>query len=72
MSLSNKEKINNLITYLMFQEADYKNRVIDLQNELNVHRNNVNIILDLIIAQAKYDAYKDMSEKIEKIIFDFK
>lgn len=69
--MTEKDKINNLINYLIFQEAEYKNCITDLQNELNIHRNNVNILLDFVIAQAKYDACSEMSEKIEKIIFDY-
>ena len=43
-SMSNKEKINNIIVYLIFQEAKLKNDLIDSQNHMLLKPDTYNVL----------------------------
>lgn len=72
LKMTDKEKINNLICCILFASAEYENQIIMYKNSFEIHKStDPYLILDLYKAQCKYEAYKELSVKIEKILFDF-
>ena len=70
--MTDKEKINNLICCILFVSAEYENQIIMYKNRFEIHKTtDPYLIFDLYKAQCKYEAYKELSVKIEKILFDF-
>ena len=70
--MTDKEKINNLICCILFASAEYENQIIMYKNSFEIHKStDPYLILDLYKAQCKYEAYKELSVKIEKILFIF-
>lgn len=70
--MTHKEKINNIIVCLLFASAEYENSVIDCRNNFEKLKNpDTYAILELYKAQCKLEAYKELSAKIERILFDF-
>lgn len=67
-SMSNKEKINNIIVYLIFQEAKLKNDLIDSQNHMLLKPDTYNV-LEYYKAKSIYDSFEEISKDIEKILF---
>ena len=65
--MTDKEKINNLICCILFASAEYENQIIMYKNSFEKHKStDPYLILDLYKAQCKYEAYKELSVKIEK------
>lgn len=72
LKMTDKEKINNLICCILFASAEYENQIIMYKNSFEKHKStDPYLILDLYKVQCKYEAYKELSVKIEKILFDF-
>lgn len=69
--MTDKEKINNIIHYIIIAEAQYKNEVIIAQDSILKHFCADPVqILNLYRAQSKLEAYEEISRKIERILFD--
>lgn len=68
--LTNKEKINNIIVYLLFAEAELKNNLIDKEHYMKLHTDTFSV-LEHYKAKCKYEVFEKLSSDIEKIIFDF-
>ena len=65
-----KDKINNLTTYLLFSDTRFKNEIIEKQNQMRLKPDTYNV-MEYFKACNKYEAYKEISSDINKIIFDF-
>lgn len=72
VKMTYKEKINNIICCLLFASAECENNLIDCKNNFEMFKQpDPFTILELYKAQCKLEAYKELSAKIEKILFDF-
>lgn len=65
-----KEKITNIITYLLFADTHFKNEIIEKENQMRLKPDTYNV-MEYYKACNRYEAYKDISSDINKIIFDF-
>lgn len=71
MIMTDKEKINNIIHYIIISEARYRNEVIIAQNSILKHYFSDPVqILNLYKAQCKLDVYMEISRSLERILFD--
>ena len=64
-----KEKINNITTYLLFADTRFKNEIIEKENQMRFKPDTYNV-MEYSKACNRYEAYKDISSDINKIIFD--
>lgn len=67
--MKNKEKINNIIVYLLFVDTKFKNDLIEKQNQMILRTDTFNT-LEFFKAQCRYEALKDISADIENLISD--
>ena len=67
--MTDKEKINNLTTYLLFADTRFKNVIIEKENQMRLKPDTYNV-MEYYKACNRYEAYKDISSDINKIIFD--
>lgn len=68
--MKDKEKINNLVVYLLFVDTRFKNDLIERHNQMILKTDTFNT-MEYFKAYCKYETLKEISTDIEKIISDF-
>lgn len=70
--MSDKEKLQLVIRYFYVVETFYKNRLIDVQNNMIKHcLNQPSDVLELYKAQIEYNVAQTISRDFEKILHNF-
>lgn len=67
--MTDKERINNLIHYIILKQSMYENDLILAKNAVIKRKNDPVSVLNLFKAQVSYEVYKTISEEIEQILF---
>lgn len=70
--MRDQEKLQLVIRYFYVVESFYKNRLIDIQNNMIKHcLSQPSDVLELYKAQIEYDVAKSISRDFERIIHNF-